>query len=94
MAKPEPAEKAQLQFYQKTWFNIPLIIGSVIVALTLRRLGLVEDGGLFKLFAIGLLIFCVLTLPYPRLWPRMHRQMRIAFRLDDPEQKRKAGVQD
>ncbi len=95
MALMAEKEKAELRFYQKTWFNIPLIIGSVVVALALRRLGLFEeDGGLFTLSAIAFALFAVCTLPFPRLCPWMHRRMRIAFKLDDPEQKRKAGLLD
>ena len=66
MALMAEKEKAELRFYQKTWFNIPLIIGSVVVALALRRLGLFEeDGGLFTLSAIAFALFAVCTLPFP-----------------------------
>ena len=81
--------------FTKPWlFNTVLVVGSAGLGLTLWRVGVVDDGKWFRLFALGLVFFCLLTLPYPRLCPRVHRNMRRALRLDDPEQKRKAGLQD
>lgn len=81
-----------MRFYQKTWFSISLTLASVIVGLALRRLGLVDDGKYFVMFAFALLVFVLMTLTYPRICPWVHRRLRIAFRLDDPEQRRKAGL--
>ena len=77
------------RFYEKGWFGIPVIIAGTCAALGIRKLGL---DGEFKVFALGFALYAFLSLRWPRLWPWMHRSLRAGFRLDDPEQKRLAGL--
>ncbi len=85
------AQTAERKFHQKWWFSFLLAIVGGGLALVARELGFDVRHELTT-FATVLGVFMLLTLAYPRLCPWMHRRLRIALRLDDPEQKRKAGL--
>ena len=86
--------QAERKFYQKTWFGYLLVIVAVCLGLIANRLGFEFVGRVTGILAPLLIVFMLLVLAYPRLCPRVHRNLRMAFRLDDPEQKRKAGLPD
>ena len=88
-------EKAEMRSYGKTWVNILLIVGIILVGLAAESLGWVDpDDDRLLVLVICSLVFVLAVLRYPRIWPWGHRNLRIEFRLDDPEQKRKAGLLD
>ena len=80
------AHTTERKFYQQWWFSILLVI--VASCLTLWF----DLGRALGILAPVLGFFMLLALAYPRICPWLHRRIRISFRLDDPEQKRKAGL--
>ena len=64
------------------------------MALIAHRLGFDFVDRAFGILAPVLGLFMLLALAYPRICPWLHRRLRMSLRLDDPEQKRKAGLPD
>lgn len=82
-----PAKK----LYERTWFSVPMVvIICVPFAMGVRKLGIGDE---FNTFVLGFVTYSLMSLRWPRLWPWMHRNLRVFFRLDEPTQKRQSDPQ-